>query len=227
MTVAVDAKDIDGSPSHFDLNRYPDSCPVCHHHVEPKAIGTAHVKMGGLSVRLQLTFRCPRRDCQRLFIGTYNDDSHTRVLALYSTAPFTPESPEHPEKIAELSPSFIEIYKQAVHAEHLKLTEIAGMGYRKSLEFLVKDFAIKKRPDSEETIKRSFLGNVIEQFIDDNNVKRSAKRATWLGNDESHYVRKWESKDIKDLKALIQLSRNAIDNVLLGDQYENEMSDGK
>jgi hypothetical protein len=28
----------------------------------------------------------------------------------------------------------------------------------------------------------------------------------WLGNDETHYLRKWETKELTDLKKLIQLT---------------------
>jgi hypothetical protein len=37
-------------------------------------------------------------------------------------------------------------------------------------------------------------------------LKTTASRATWLGNDETHYVRKWEDKDLNDLKKLIDLT---------------------
>jgi hypothetical protein len=33
-----------------------------------------------------------------------------------------------------------------------------------------------------------------------------AERATWLGNDETHYIRKWEDKDLQDMKRLITLT---------------------
>jgi len=52
-----------------------------------------------------------------------------------------------------------------------------------------------------------------------------AKRATWLGNDETHYLRKWESKDINDLKTLLQLTINSIENQLLAKAYESDMGD--
>jgi len=54
-------------------------------------------------------------------------------------------------------------------------------------------------------------------------TKSVAERATWLGNDETHYYRKWENKDISDLKALLRLTINAIENQLLAESYENEM----
>jgi len=55
--------------------------------------------------------------------------------------------------------------------------------------------------------------------VNDASVQAVAERAAWLGNDESHYVRRWEDKDIKDLKMLVRLTVNAIDNVLAKDEY--------
>jgi hypothetical protein len=54
-------------------------------------------------------------------------------------------------------------------------------------------------------------------------VKECAKRAAWLGNDETHYTRKWETKDVSDLKLLVKLTVNWIDNVLLTEKYIAEM----
>ena len=39
----------------------------------------------------------------------------------------------------------------------------------------------------------------------DRNIKEVTKRATWLGNDEAHYERRWLDKDLSDLKRLIDL----------------------
>jgi hypothetical protein len=79
-------------------------------------------------------------------------------------------------------------------------------------------------PDNEDEIKKSFLSTCIKKYIDEINIKKCAERAAWLGNDEAHYIRKWENKDINDLKVLIELTVNWINNVLLTRKYENEMS---
>jgi len=70
--------------------------------------------------------------------------------------------------------------------------EICGVGYRKSLEFLIKDYLIGRAPEGEgqaaavEAIKKKFLGTCIKEDIEDANIKLVAQRATWLGNDETH-----------------------------------------
>lgn len=112
---------------------------------------------------------------------------------------------------------------QSSSAEHYQLDQIAGVGYRKALEYLIKDYAIHKSPNDKERIKSLFLGNVINEFVDDKNVQECAKRAAWLGNDETHYVRKWEEKDINDLKTLIKLTEAWITNNLLTEKYMSEM----
>ena len=55
-------------------------------------------------------------------------------------------------------------------------------------------------------------------------VKEVAKRAVWIGNDETHYVRRWEGKDIEDLKTLIEITIHWIEMEKLTADYLTEMS---
>ncbi|MFR5472135.1 MAG: hypothetical protein ACLTG7_11415 [Romboutsia sp.] len=100
----------------------------------------------------------------------------------------------------------MEIYGQAKQAEEVGLDQVCGVAYRKALEFLIKDYCCKKKPEEEENIKKKFLSNVIKEYVDNPNIKMLAERAAWLGNDETHYIRKWESHDIKVLIKLIDLT---------------------
>lgn len=43
-------------------------------------------------------------------------------------------------------PDFASLYRQALAAEGYGLTDISGMGFRKALEFLVKEYAIRRFP---------------------------------------------------------------------------------
>ena len=52
-----------------------------------------------------------------------------------------------------------------------------------------------------------------------------AKRATWLGNDETHYFRKWEDKDLSDLKKLIEMTVHFISMDFSYDKYIGEMEE--
>jgi hypothetical protein len=54
-----------------------------------------------------------------------------------------------------------------------------------------------------------------------------AARAAWLGNDETHYGRKWEGKDLTDLKKLISLTLNWIQAEELTQDVIADMPEGK
>jgi len=123
-----------------------------------------------------------------------------------------------------LSPAFVQIFGEAEFAEQEELMQICGVGYRKALEFLIKDYLIKKKPDKEEFIKKKFLGNCIKEDIDNLKIKQIAEKATWLGNDETHYIRRWEDKDLKDLKILINITVHYILIDIQADNYINGMN---
>jgi hypothetical protein len=127
---------------------------------------------------------------------------------------------DFPAKIKEISPAFINLYTQAAQAEFMRLDDLCGMGYRKALEFLIKDYLCNKAPENEQTIKAKSLGECIKDYVADPNVRDCAKMTSWLGNDETHYVRRWLDQDIADLKALLQLTVYWISSELLTSQYK-------
>jgi hypothetical protein len=204
----------------------PDTCPRCHRSIHPKLLGAyAHPEKH----ICQLTYRCANLSCQEVFIANYatpllRRDSETAGVLL-STVPLSALPSNFPETITECSPVFVQIYDQAIAAESHGLDQMVGIGMRKALEFLIKDYSCLEHPDKEEEIKKSLLGNCIKDFILDSNVKACAKRAAWLGNDETHYVRKWTDQDISDLKMLIKLTVNWIDNALTTKKYLSTMPD--
>jgi hypothetical protein len=54
-----------------------------------------------------------------------------------------------------------------------------------------------------------------------------AKRAIWLGNDETHIVRKWEKKDLQDLKSLICITVTSIKRIEQIKEYNESMPNKK
>ncbi|MCM3743240.1 DUF4145 domain-containing protein [Sporosarcina luteola] len=131
---------------------------------------------------------------------------------------------EFSQEINEISLEFSKIYNQALEAERRGLDQIAGIGFRKSLEFLVKDYLINFKSKEKESIEGKLLGKCITEDVSDENVKEIAKRAVWLGNDETHYIRKWEGKDIKDLKILIDLTLYWIQSEILTNKLVANMN---
>ena len=154
-------------------------------------------------------FECPA--CHKGFISHYiytlGKELKAAVsyvkLNLQDSYPKIPRNIKFDDTIIGISPNFCEIYNQAYIAEQSDLDEIAGIGYRKSLEFLIKDYCIFRNPKEKEKVKESLLGQVINNYLDSDKIKNLAKASAWLGNDETHYVRKYEDKDIGDLKRFI------------------------
>ena len=164
-----------------------------------------------------------------MFLGTYRfqgESAGRRHFSLWNVSPVIAKSTAFPQVIQDISPTFSEIFNQAEHAEAAELDQLVGIGLRKALEFLVKDFAVSENAGKEQEIRNSLLGSCIANFIDDANVKECAKRAAWLGNDETHYTRKWDTKDVSDLKLLVRLTVNWIENSLLTKKYIAEMQAG-
>jgi hypothetical protein len=161
-----------------------------------------------------------------LFIGTYERQEDGRY-EIKRTAPLNAQKATFPELVAEVSPTFVLIFNQAMVAEAQELDQLVGIGLRKALEFLIKDYLIQETPGEADAIKKAMLGTCINNYVTDQNVKTCAERATWLGNDETHYTRKWETQDIQDLKRLVRLTTNWIDNALATKKYMAEMPEKK
>ncbi len=198
---------------------YPDECPICHHHSEIKMLqGRIEAENAGV----QVVFQCAFTNCGSYFIGFYGPRPAPELIAL---RPNKPTLENIPEEIREISPDFVAIYQEAEDALHMGLTQIAGPGYRKAFEYLIKDYAKSLDPDRSDEIAAKFSGEVVSEFVVDPRISAVAKRALWLGNDETHYLRKWKNHDVSDLITLIRLCINWIEIDTLSQSYVEEMTD--
>lgn len=187
----------------------PEICPACHHAVKPQELSVHEYKIDQQIWGLSFTYLC--QHCYQPFLVF-----HKCTLARLVNAPpqykaqlcfiepqrFTEQ--DFDDQVKALSPCFVKIYNQALAAEASALDEIAGLGYRKAMEFLVKDFCIHKHPNDSEKIKALPLGQCIDAYIDTPEIKALATKTAWIGNDEAHYIRKQEDRDIHDMKAFIK-----------------------
>jgi len=195
-------------------------CPFCFTQIEIQVLRGIYWSKNN---QLQLFLKCKK--CNNSFIGYTIHNPGDQIFHITKLSKGNHKTMKFNEEINEISPQFVKIYGEAEFAEQENLNEICGVGYRKALEFLIKDYLIKKFLDKEEEIKKKFLGKCIKELIDNSRIKEIARRATWLGNDETHYFRKWESKDLEDLKKLIQITVHFISMELEADKYMGEMGD--
>ncbi len=214
-----------GNRGSATIDDFPDTCPWCNSVGTPTFI-TAH-SLGDrwdYEEVVEAVFKCPKNECGRFYLAYYTkfgrmDDS---FFLRKTRVPYYWEPVEFSEHITKISEGFTTIYNQAYTAEGMKLTQICGAGYRKALEFLIKDYLISKGPEKKEEIKSTLLGPLIKG-IENQQINTCAKRAAWLGNDETHYERVWEDKDIENLKELIQLTRYWIEGEVITAKYQEDM----
>lgn len=222
----------DSKYSHKCSYTPPDVCPYCNRILDPTFVaGYVLENPFDNEGNLYILFFCPR--CEDIFIAnysaTYNGsiDKYT-TYSLNNIYPSTIESQPFSKHISTLSKDFIEIFNQSSEAEKNNLFRICGIGYRKSLEFLIKDYLIYKNPDKEDDIKKLTLGKCINDYLcksSDNNpfeqrIKILAEKSAWLGNDEAHYIRKHEDKDFNDLKKFIEIIISYINAELIVEEAE-------
>ena len=144
------------------LDNIPDTCPICHHSIEPLQYANAELADVDFSNRIK-----------------------------------------------RVSGKFCGIYNEAQKAEQLGLSQLCEAGYRKSLEFVIRDYVSmlhKGREQDLDNIAKIPLGACIEGYVTDRKIRAIAKRAAWLENDETRYVMEWKGKDLQDIKMLIDLT---------------------
>lgn len=203
-------------------------CPMCKHAIKPHILHGVYFNERGDEVSLSIHYLC--KACSTPFIAYYNRvwkefrSGQTIYTTSYPiTAPnyFIPQ--EFDPHILTISSEFVEIYNQALQAEHLNLHQIAGVGYRKALEFLIKDFLIHQNPDKEDEIKNKQLGKCVK-MLGNSQLETVAQKATWLGNDQTHYVQKFTDRDITDLKRLVRLTVHWISMIIETEEAEQIQS---
>lgn len=233
MRISIKSIDSSGQVTETTANitGTPDECPVCHRGMTPQIIYSWRDKHKGYTgpsshKTLQILYRCPMLSCRNLFITFYKATSSSlESFSIVRSLPNTFVSTSFGEKIKSISPSFEEVYNQAASAESQQLMQICGPGYRKALEFLIKDYLIYLNQENEEDIKKEFLGKSIKDRVTSETIKAVSERAVWLGNDETHYTRKWGDKDLGDLKKLIQATVHWIEQEELAKDILAEMPD--
>lgn len=191
----------------------PNNCPHCGRTIYPKRFG-APILDGYIEklpeAKIVVLLRCTFQDCQKFFIAVYNIHERNDRMADYKTeiidySYMPPINIDLPENINAISSDFVEIYGQAIQAEQFRLTKISGIGYRKALEFLIKDYAIHTAPNDIDKIKKIPLGQVIDKYLNDfPKIQKLAKASAWIGNDETHYEKRFNSDEVISMKKFIK-----------------------
>jgi hypothetical protein len=203
----------------------PNICPHCHVVNKPSRRYCDETRDSDDSPAYISVWECANIKCNKLFIALYKIKNGSPTFVRFLNG--LPKGPDWPQPILDLTSShgdeinkskFIKTYLQSLEAESRGLDELAGMGYRKAIEYLVKDWAIKEHSEEKENIEKSWLGAVIEKYYS-GDLKEILARATWLGNDQAHYNKLFEEFDIEVLKELINLIMVEFDRQYKKDLY--------
>ncbi|MGJ0867569.1 hypothetical protein ACR76M_01150 [Enterococcus innesii] len=121
-----------------------------------------------------------------------------------------------PESIKKLSSEFENIYAEADTAYKTGLNHLAGMGFRKSVEFLLTDYLLETYKDDEDKIKSiknpktSMITKI--KMLNKERLETLATASAWIGNDETHYSRRHLDFSVEDLIAFINAFVSEIEN---------------
>ena len=194
-----------------------DDCPYCASHISPMFLyayftSTSNSKITSDVVRsgfVHAMFLCPK--CKNAILANYKinyginrsgDVDSWKTFQLNNVIPYKTASFPFNQVVADVSPRFKNIYLQSLQAKYEGKDELVGIGYRKSIEFLIKDYLISINHEKSDKIPDMPLSQCID-LIDNFKIKNLAKASTWLGNDETHYVRKHDDKDLDDLERFL------------------------
>ncbi len=153
------------------LDRHPDQCPICHAKVCPipriGALGAV-----GYKAELEVVYSCPNARCNEFFIAYFVKQQTQTIYDPIGVRPIEPAPLTFEEPIEQISSDFCSIYEQAHKAEQFGLTEICGVGYRKALEFLIKDYLIRIRAAEKPLSRPHYLASALT------NTSRTKKQKT-------------------------------------------------
>lgn len=185
-------------------------CPLCNHAISPTVLFASLIEYEDYEENKVFVLNyCP--NCENEFMSTHSFDSDDDGYLYVSSAPVNFSGRSFSENIQSLSPQFVVTYNDSFHAESLGLESICGMGYRKSLEFLIKDYVISKNSSEKSKVEKLPLAKCISTYISDERLKALATASTWLGNDQTHYIQKHSVHGLKELKQFINAFVTFID----------------
>lgn len=179
----------------------PSVCPHCGLGTDAPIVKKDTFSFNG---HYLLTATCACTSCGKhfLFACEYDSGKTDYEPIVYPSIAFTPYSNE---TLGKISPRFIDMYNQALQAEFHQNLELAAVGYRSALEILVKDYAINELGQNPEEVSSKKLCAAIGAYLNQEDLVRTADVVRILGNDYTHYKRKYPQHDFELLKGYMEI----------------------
>lgn len=194
------------------LYQKPAQCPHCGLGCDPAILKSSLISpfVAKHPRFVVLILQCTA--CEKLFTATYEVENNKSTLCC-----MTPEKPYvfSDSQLESISPRFIETYNQALRARHIGDLNLAACGYRTALEILVKDYAIKELKEPVDKVVPKTLFNAISDYLSADDLLRVADVIRILGNDHTHYERKYPELDFDTLQNYMNIFISLVKNKLL------------
>ena len=171
-------------PIHCDYDK-PAVCPHCSISCDPTVINHTFLQVNKNNnpiIYILLILECTA--CHKQIVAMYSiQNQHSTFLGMYPQNVTT----FHDEQLQDLSPRFVKMYNQALAAKDAELFDLAAIGYRAAMEFLIKDYAVKESNEDPKNLKGKSLSKVIIEYLKDVPMVKTADMVRFLGNDAAHY----------------------------------------
>jgi hypothetical protein len=193
----------------YGIYALPTYCPRCRRNAIPKVLGKASIDIdeGSGEFVAGVPVGCPL--CDKAYVAEYYGEPYSwredeDYLEFLRTVPAAEPQVAVSDALAKVSPNFAKVYDEAVAAQVSGLEDLSAAGYRRALEFLVKDYLISRDPSQRETFERMPLARAIRDHIDDPDIREIARNATVIANDFVH-AHRYSGREVTELRALINL----------------------
>ena len=198
--------------SSFQNGTYskPATCPYCGYGTDAPVMSRGSFHMGGNVYMLAGTCKCTH--CNKtFFFACYRNISETPDSPCSFCFPENSFTPYKNDVLSQISKRFIQMYNQALNAEFNNSLDLAAIGYRSSLEILVKDFAISELGVSEDEASKKSLCDAIGTYLMQEDLVKTADVVRILGNDYTHFKRKYLDFDFNLLKYYMDIFMKQIE----------------
>lgn len=179
----------------------PQHCPYCGSKTHSTHVASVTLDYDSVDEYVSIAWLADC--CSRVYIVNYLFNISSKALEFISHYPAQDPGPM-PENMADISPRFVTLYSQARTAEGHEHYELAACGYRNALEVLIKDFAINVLNENRKEVEGKSLFNAIEDYLP-KELMNTSDVVRILGNDNTHYLRRYEDIDFAELKNYLDI----------------------
>lgn len=179
----------------------PATCPHCGFGTDAVFVDKTTFDFNS-KILLIATCRCTSCNKSFFFACEREPKGDGKFICMHPDISF---KPYENDMLQSISPRFIEMYNQSLQAEFVESFDLAAMGFRSALEILVKDYAINELNVPEDKASKKTLFDAIEAYLGQTDLLKTADVIRILGNDHTHYKRKYPQHDFSLLKGYMDI----------------------